>query len=73
MIPVNQTIYKEMMELKLLKKYTVLEQHKDRYGNIKNVKVVCKNFKVANIHKKSKAKTYFVQQDVYEDYINTIG
>ena len=73
MVRVNQTIYKNMVELGLLKQYKVLEQQKDRYGNERTKTVICKNFRVVNKHKNSRCKTYFIQEDVYQDYIKTLG
>lgn len=73
MVRVNQSVYKEMVQLGLLKQYKVLEQQKDKYGNERTKTVICKNFRVVNKHKNSRVKTYFVQSDVYEDYIKTIG
>lgn len=63
--PVNQIVYKELRELGLLKVIT----GKDRFGN---TIVIYKNYRVANEHKPSKAKTYYIEhQDFTEkDYAN---
>lgn len=73
-------VYNEMKELGLLKKETIREVELDSYGNViydkygnKKYKILeTKNFRVANEHKNSRAKTYFIQEDVLENYLNTI-
>jgi hypothetical protein len=76
---VNQAIYKEISKLGLLKaeKKVVNEINEDgslvydRFGKPKHKTVTCKNYRVCNEHKTSKAKTYFVEDRVLEEYFDT--
>lgn len=61
MKPVSKMIYDEMLEMNLLKVETVNERGKTT--------VVSKNFRVANEHKRSSAKTYYIEEPTYNYYL----
>lgn len=77
MKPVNQMIYNEMKDKGLLKKEVIRTIKVDNNGNIEydnfgrpKYKITeSKNFRIANEHKSSKAKTYFIQEDILEEYL----
>lgn len=64
---INQTIYKEMRILGLLTEKPIRDIYTHKIIGAE------KNYVVMNKHKNSKAKSYAVEEPVYEDYIKTIG
>lgn len=42
---------------------------KDRNGNPRRKIIESKNYRIANVHKNSKTKSYFVEEPVYKQYI----
>jgi hypothetical protein len=64
---VNQAIYKEMRILGLLTEKPIRDNRTHKIIGAE------KNYIVKNKHKNSRAKSYEVEEPVYEDYIRTIG
>jgi hypothetical protein len=71
-------IYDEMLELGLLNPEIVTDYDgkpikvKDKdTGRLKTL--INKKCQIANRNKGSKAKTYFVEEPIYQDYLATIG